>query len=431
MKKKTSISYDETPILNQYEPFFYFTTKRKESIETKEQLLLNHKSSLEVLLNTIKNFQSNYLSKQSTKNKITKQMLILLKGDLNLMLKEKNKTLNYLKKDNNFNKKIVQNNKFPSPKVSKKKNNKNKKENNKMSYVLETEQLKLLNFQMENEIIKTSFLYEQNVQINTYIKSIPFFFETNKEIFCNNNYENYKKISELLTDIIRSVRKEFIEVVKEKMEKEVEINAANLKINFIKNSIINYDLNGCRKYIETEDIIQEESNEYTKTIITNQSKKNSFSSNNNKSLIKKMSNIGSGSSRNKYVNKNKEKKLKDKIQRNIIYTNKINKDIFNDINNSKVNNYLNMNMNINVNINLNNNNNNFIQESFNSSLDSGNYDENNEINEQYEMDLNDNNKIIITPIITTENIDRMDSRSNSIKSESNNNDSFILNIKDN
>ena len=207
MKKKTSISYDETPILSQYEPFFYFTTKRKESIETKEQLLLNHKSSLEVLLNTIKNFQSNYLSKQSTKNKITKQMLILLKGDLNLMLKEKNKTLNYLKKDNNFNKKIVQNNKFPSPKVSKKKNNKNKKENNKMSYVLETEQLKLLNFQMENEIIKTSFLYEQNVQINTYIKSIPFFFETNKEIFCNNNYENYKKISELLTDIIRSVRK--------------------------------------------------------------------------------------------------------------------------------------------------------------------------------------------------------------------------------
>ena len=90
-----------------------------------------------------------------------------------------------------------------------------------------------------------------------------------------------------------------------------------------------------------------------------------------------------------------------------------------------------MNMNINVNINLNNNNNNFIQESFNSSLDSGNYDENKEINEQYEMDLNDNNKIIITPIITTENIDRMDSRSNSIKSESNNNDSFILNIKDN
>lgn len=84
-----------------------------------------------------------------------------------------------------------------------------------------------------------------------------------------------------------------------------------------------------------------------------------------------------------------------------------------------------------ININLNNNNNNFIQESFNSSLDSGNYDENKEINEQYEMDLNDNNKIIITPIITTENIDRMDSRSNSIKSESNNNDSFILNIKDN
>lgn len=430
MKQKTSRSYVERPILSQYDQFFYYPTKRKESIETKNQSLLNYKSSLEVLLKTIKNFESNYFSKQSTKTKTTKQMLILLKDNLNLMLKEKNKTLNYLKKDNDFNKKRLQNKQFPSPIVSKKKNNKNKMNNNKISYVLETEQLQLLNFQMQNEINKTSFLYEQKMQINTYIKSIPFFFETSQEIFCNNNYENYTKISELLTDIIRRVRKEFIEVVKEKMEKEVELNAANVKINFIKNSIINNDLNGCRKYIETEDIIQEESKEYTKTIMTNQSKKNSFSSNNNKTLIKKMSSISSGSSKNKYINKNKEKKLKDKLQRNIIYTNKINKDIFNDINNSKINNYLNMNMNINVNINLNNNNNNFIHESFNSSLDSGNFDENKEKNEQYEMDLNDNNKIIITPITTTENINRMNSRNNSIKSESNNNDSFILNIKD-
>jgi len=76
MKQKTSRSYVETPILSQYDQFFYYPTKRKESIETKNQSLLNYKSSLEVLLKTIKNFESNYFSKQSTKTKTTKQMLI-------------------------------------------------------------------------------------------------------------------------------------------------------------------------------------------------------------------------------------------------------------------------------------------------------------------------------------------------------------------
>ena len=84
-------------------------------------------------------------------------------------------------------------------------------------------------------------------------------------------------------------------------------------------------------------------------------------------------------------------------------------------------------MNINVNINLNNNN--LIKESFNSPLDSNNMDEKNEKKEQYEMDLNDNNKIIITPIITNENINTIN---NQEKTESNkNDDSFILDIKDN
>ena len=45
------------------------------------------------------------------------------------------------------------------------------------------------------------------------------------------------------------------------------------------------------------------------------------------------------------------------------------------------------------------------------------------------MDLNDNNKIIITPIITNENINTIN---NQEKTQSNkNDDSFILDIKDN
>ena len=82
-------------------------------------------------------------------------------------------------------------------------------------------------------------------------------------------------------------------------------------------------------------------------------------------------------------------------------------------------------MNINVNINLNNNN--FRKESFNSSSESNNED--NEKNEQYEMDLNENNKIIISPITTYENANTIN---NNIKTESSkNDDSFVLDIKDN
>jgi hypothetical protein len=137
-----------------------------------------------------------------------------------------------------------------------------------------------------------------------------------------------------------------------------------------------------------------------------------------------MSSISSINSKNKY-NK-KERIVKDKIQNNnMFFTNKINKNILNDINNKSLNNYLNMNINVNINLN----NNNFIKESFNSSLDSNNMDEENEKKEQYEMDLNDNNKIIITPIITNENINTIN---NQEKTESNkNDDSFILDIKDN
>ena len=225
------------------------------------------------------------------------------------------------------------------------------------------------------------------------------------------------------------MRKDFIEVVKEKMEKELEINGVTIQINYIKDNIEDYKLNGCKKYIETEDIIQEESKEYTKSMITNQSKRNSFASINNRSIIKKMSGINS---KNKLGLKKKERIIKDKLQNNnLFYTHKINKDILNGINNNNVNNYLNMN--INVNINLNNKNNGY-QESFNSSLDSKNIEANDATSEheQYEMDLNNNNKIIITPIITTENKNKLNTKNNSINSESNNNeDSFVLDFEDN
>jgi hypothetical protein len=302
MKEKIKYSLNQRIPYSYREPLFQKTSNRKcSSIDNEEQVLFSHKSSLETLLNIIKDFQLEYLSKnfnKSKNNKIsTKQMITSLKDSLNIMLNEKNKKLDYIQNKNEMTKKNVQSKLFPY--IEEMKINKyNLSLENKNYFISEKNQLELLNFQIKNEIEKTNFLIQQKTQINTYIKSLPFFFEANQEIACSNNYENNKKISQFLKEIIRRVRKDFINVVKQKMKKELEINGMSIQINYIKDSIEDYKLNGCKKYIETEDIIEEQSNEYSKSIITNQSKRNSLS-NINKKIIKKMS-ISSGGSK-KYI----------------------------------------------------------------------------------------------------------------------------------
>ena len=71
----------------------------------------------------------------------------------------------------------------------------------------------------------------------------------------------------------------------------------------------------------------------------------------------------------------------------------------------------------------------FIQTSFKSSLDREEVGEDgkNEY-EKYEMDLNEKNKIIITPIITNDNYEQTNFINNNIKSDNKNNDSNILDI---
>ena len=410
MKESIHCNLSQNINLKHRETFFILTSNRKISNDNEEQILFNHKSSLETTLNLIKNLQLEYLSKRIKKDKIKtiKKTLNSFRNNINLILEEKNKKLSYIKSKNEISKKKIQNLIFLSSNLrnlDKIKYNINEESNKIYSLISENNQLKLLNFQIRNEIEKTQFLIEQKAEIIGYIKSVPFFYEESKKIFCNNNYETIKKITSLLSNEIREIRKEFIETVKAKMEIDMEINNATLQIDYIKDNIENYKLKGCKKYIETKDIIQEDSNEYIKTLKTNQSKRNSLSSINNTKLVQKMNIINS---KNKYNIQKKEKIIKDKLKKNnILFTDKINKNILNDINNKSVNNYLNMNINVNINLN----NNNFMQETFNSSLDSNITDEENEKNEQYEMNLNDNNKIIITPITTNENISTVNNKS--------------------
>ena len=222
------------------------------------------------------------------------------------------------------------------------------------------------------------------------LKSIPFFLDTNQEIFCNNNFDNLETTSEILSNITRSVRENFIDVVREKMETELEIKATSLQINSLRDKLILDNLSKNKKYIDTEEIIYEETKENNKTLMTNQSKRNSFASTHkigikNKSKIKKILSL--------------EEIMKDNIKANSLFYIK-NNELLNDAKN-QINNYLNMNINVNINVN----NNKFNKNPYSTSSFENEDKFKNSIDEQSfcEIELNDNNKIIDTPIQTEEN----------------------------
>ena len=204
---KDRINYSQKLNISHRKPFFNLSlNKNNFSSDNEKQIMSNHKYSLETLLATIKHSQIEFLSKESqkskSKNKKTKQMLKLLKETMNLMLKEKNKKLNYLKNQNEISKKKKQKLLFPISKDLK------QIENNKIYFpILEINQLQILNFQIQNEIEKTNYLIELKLNIITYINEMKFFFDINQEIFCNNNYNTIIKITGILNEKIREIRK--------------------------------------------------------------------------------------------------------------------------------------------------------------------------------------------------------------------------------
>jgi hypothetical protein len=350
----------------------------------------------------LKNFQIDYLSLR-VKKLGTKQMLLSLKDNLNSMLNGKIKKLKKLKNETEVKKKKAQKMLYPSSKEAKK--------NIVTSNWIEKDQLQLLNFQIENEISKTDYFIEKKSQIIKNFKSEVFYFEENREIFYYTNYENYKYISLFLGNIIKQVKKEFLCKVQEKTKNEKEIIQLSEQINSLKITMEDMHLEGPKKYIDTDEIIQEDSKEYTRS--NNQSKNNSFNIHNIK-LLKRLSNASHRNSLNKY-------------KKTLFYNKEISKDILNDINASNnINNYLNMNINVNINLN----NNNFFDQSlssFKSSLYSEEENDENIVKSKlYEIDINGKNKLSISPIV----IHEKENVNNDKELDAPNNDKFILDIKE-
>ena len=188
-----------------------------------EQILENYKSSLLALFKPIKTFQNDYFSRENKSNKIKilKKSLNTLKESLSKMNREKTRQYNALKiakEDSIMRKQEIL---FPENDND----NINYEYDLCSSYIKKKIELNYINFQLENEIQKTDILIGIKNKTYLYLKHITFYLNLNREIFCKINQEDTEIVSEILKNIRTLVKNEFISVVKEKMETDLEIDS--------------------------------------------------------------------------------------------------------------------------------------------------------------------------------------------------------------
>ena len=381
MKKQIYISNNEK-MSTEYRNIIENTNITKENNifkkEEIEQILTNHKSSLTKLFSTLKNFQNDYFSKETNTNKINllKKSLTKLQSNLTSMKKEKMKQLHILEATNENEKSTIQKSLFPENE-----NNTNDTDDLYTSFIRQKNDLKALNFQIQNEIEKTRIIIEIKNKIYSYIKHIPFYLNLNRDIYCKINKEDTEKVSEILKNIRNSVKNTFISTVKEKMETDLEINSVKFKIKFIKDNITNNKLDGNKRYIEPEEIIYEETKENNQSITNEKNKRSSCASINkitfSKNVLKRPSN-----------NLAKRHLSIDAVMEDNFYRNKLfnlflkNNEIMGN-NKNQINNFVNINVNINLGYNKHN--------CSTSSLE--NEDDNESKDDQAKIELDESNSI--------------------------------------
>ena len=266
---------------------------------TKEDILSSQKLSLEILLNLIKTNQLEYISNQPKKD-ILKLFLTPLKDNLNSNLHKKNKIYKSLKAENESNITRIQKKIFSNTKNSVEKNNE------KINPIDEIEQLKNLNFEIENEISNIDYLIEYKNKIKENIKNNSLNKEKDIVFYNYKNDKNISEVSDILNDNINQIKNNYNFVLIEKEKKEKEINTIKIKIELTKENINDKFNNSVLK----EENIENTESTFTSQRITNFTEK--WKNNNNKYLAE--------------INKFKSDTSNLKIKNNIIDFN-INKDL--------------------------------------------------------------------------------------------------------
>ena len=209
MKVKSEVNNQRSLIQKAY--------KKDSSKGIKKEIFFPHKSSLEKTLSLIKSLQINYIfnSEADKKNtRILKELLLSFKNKLINSLEDKQKIYHLTKDEIEKKKKEVQKNFWSEG-----------------DYSSETEQLKLLNFKIENKIKSIDFEIERK---NIILTNEPIG-QKAKETIINYNNKSSSKVTDLLGDnlsLIQSYKENIIEL---KNETEKQINIISNKISEFKN----------------------------------------------------------------------------------------------------------------------------------------------------------------------------------------------------
>ena len=223
----------------------------------KTENLINYKSSLESLLSKIKISQIEVLSNKKSTNVNIKKILMELSENLKNELNTKKVENKNLENEIHEKKAYLQNKIFNVNNTEQVKNN---NINNIHSEILS---LKTLNFIAENQLNKINDITLKKLNEYNYISlCMKFNFIEEKEIICNKQ-KYYDFASKLLHNKINDTRKKLKLIVSHKENQNDEIESTNQNLTQLKNSISKIK-NG---YMNNKEIIQEESKEFTQSII--------------------------------------------------------------------------------------------------------------------------------------------------------------------
>ena len=272
--------------------------------QKKDEILFGQKSFLEIILGLIKNAQIDYLSSiksnENNKSKNISQIKVIL-NELNQSLieikKEKEKNINLFQKQKQQRESDLKKLIFSTVLTKRSVSNSNYvninyetliTENNENDFNKETPQLKLLNFKVENEIIKVENLSRRKLFLIQYYKTPHLIHEHRTEIICEDK-KNNESMEQLLHQRLIQQREKFIETANMKYLQEMRINS-------IKSQIMGY-INATReiqksyRYVNTQEVITEENKSYLETVNEDENNENNFKNSkddiNNESAINK------------------------------------------------------------------------------------------------------------------------------------------------
>lgn len=266
------------------------------------KILPQHKTFLSNILELIKIAQNEYLSQKLFNSKtsgannnntkinlydIIKKMLSNLKNDLIMILKDNTESKAKIQNTMNTSKSIlvksifdferenVNTLRYSSEKKIKK--NKNLKNDIDYKYNIELPNLKLLNFKIENQLeyidimikVKNESLYNFKNERNK-LDYEDFY------VFCDNQ-NDIIEASHFLHDELINIRDKFKSIVKQKDIQNRNLTILNSKVLSMKEEVELLGKKSSNEYVNTSDIINEESREYyTKTnMCTNENYLNS------------------------------------------------------------------------------------------------------------------------------------------------------------